>query len=154
MGKYIYDAILTLEDDGCYSVEIPALPGCFSRGDSYKDAVFMAADAMKTWIASALSHGETILDYHREYPSENTQVTSIFIEVDEGFIIDGPVVSAAQAARELKVTAGRITQMIDAGILDGYREGRRTFVSEASIKARKLDPKNAGRPKRNQALEA
>lgn len=110
MGKYIYDAVLTPEEEGGYSVDVPALPGCFTCGDDYRDAVFMAADAMKTWIA------------------------------------------AAQAARELGVSAGRVTHMIDAGILDGYRSGRRTYVTEASIAARKAAPRDAGRPRR-EALE-
>ena len=57
---------------------------------------------------------------------------SVFVEADESYIVDGPVVSAAQAARELGVSAGRVTHMIDAGILDGYRSGRRTYVTEAS----------------------
>ena len=63
------------------------------------------------------------------------------------------MVSAAQAARELGVSAGRVTHMLDAGILDGYRSGRRTYVTEASIAARKASPRDAGRPKRAEALE-
>lgn len=123
MGKYIYDAILTPEEEGGYSVDVPALPGCFTCGDDCRDAAFMAADAMKTWI-----------------------------EADKAHVVDGPVVSAAQAARELGVSAGRVTHMIDAGILDGYRSGRRTYVTEASIAARKAAPRDAGRPRR-EALE-
>ena len=34
------------------------------------------------------------------------------------------------------------------GILDGYRSGRRTYVTEASIAARKAAPRDAGRPRR------
>lgn len=154
MGKYIYDAILTPEKEGGYSVEVPALPGCFTYGDDYRDAVFMAADAMKTWIASALVDGDTLPNYRKETVPNGCEIASIFIEVDRTFIVEGPVVSAAQAARELKVSPGRVTHMIDAGILEGYRNGRRTFVTVASIKARMESPREAGRPKKTDILEA
>ena len=36
MGKFVYQAIMTPEDDGGYSVEFPDLPGCFTDGDAFK----------------------------------------------------------------------------------------------------------------------
>ena len=53
MGKYIFQAFLTPEDEGGYSVEFPDLPGCFSCGDTFHDAVAMGADAAKTYRFSA-----------------------------------------------------------------------------------------------------
>lgn len=153
MGKYIYDAVLAPEEEGGYSVDVPALPGCFTCGDDYRDAVFMAADAMKTWIAAALADGRALPPYERAEAPEGCERVSVFVEADEAYVVDGPVVSAAQAARELGVSAGRVTHMLDAGILDGYRSGRRTYVTEASIAARKASPRDAGRPKRAEALE-
>ena len=153
MGKYIYDAVLTPEEEGGYSVEVPALPGCFTCGDDYRDAVLMAADAIRTWLAAALADGRAIPPYERADEPEGCERVSVFVEADESYIVDGPVVSAAQAARELGVSAGRVTHMIDAGILDGYRSGRRTYVTEASIAARKAAPRDAGRPKRAEAIE-
>lgn len=60
MAKFIFEAILTPEEEGGYSATVPALPGCFSDGETYRETIFMIADAMKTWIASALHHGEVI----------------------------------------------------------------------------------------------
>lgn len=152
MGKYIFDAILTPEEDGGYSVAVPALPGCFTCGDDYRDAAFMAADAARTWVASALSHGKTVPDYVKTEAPDGSERLLIFFEADESYIVDGEVVSAAQAARDLGVSPGRVTHMIDAGLLDAYRSGRRTFVTKESIDRRKADRRGAGRPRR-EALE-
>ena len=51
MSKFIFQAILTPEEEGGYSVEFPDLPGCFSCGDTFNDAVAMGADAAKTYVA-------------------------------------------------------------------------------------------------------
>lgn len=153
MGKYIFDAIITPEDDGSYSVELPTLPGCFTCGDDYGDAVAMAADAARTWVASKLKHGEVVPPYRKEAAPEGSERLCVFFEVDGSYIVDGPVISAAQAARELGVSRGRVTHMIDAGLLDAYRSGRRTWVSEASVEARKENPRRAGRPRKG-ALQA
>ncbi|WP_294439459.1 type II toxin-antitoxin system HicB family antitoxin [uncultured Slackia sp.] len=153
MGTYIFDAILTPEEGSGYSVEFPTLPGCFTDGDDYHDAAYMAADAAKTWVASHLKHGEPVPEYCREEAPEGSERLCVFFEVDESYIVNGPVVSAAQAARELGVSAGRITHMIDAGLLEGYRNGRRTYVTESSIAVRKASPRGAGRP-RKEPVEA
>ena len=143
MGKFIYQAIMTREDDGGYSVEFPDLPGCFTEGDGYMEAVEMAADAARTYMASLMLHGEA---------AEGCESVHVFFETDESYIVRGEVMSAAQAARELGVSAGRVTHMIDAGLLDGYRSGRRTFVTRESVDKRKDDPRGAGRP-RKEALQ-
>lgn len=52
------------------------------------------------------------------------------------------------AARRLSVSPGRITHMLDSGILTGYRKGRRTYVTVESIAARLTDTPRSGRPKR------
>lgn len=151
MGKYIFQAILTPEEEGGYSVATPDLPGCFSYGETYQEAVFMAADAMKTYIGSLLKHGEEVPQstLNAECP-QGCLAANIFIETDASFVIDGECVSAAEAARELGVSAGRITHMIDSGLLDAYRMGRRTYVSKESISKRKAQIIKPGRPRKVQ----
>ena len=152
MEKFAYQALLTPEDDGGYSVEIPDLPGCYSQGVDIKDAVEMAADAGKTYIASLMKDGERIPGATvREVP-EGDREAWVFFETDASYIVDGPVVSAAQAARDLGGSAGRVTHMLDSGLLDGYRSGRRTYVTEASIEARKAAPVGPGRPRKAAAV--
>ena len=152
MGKFIYQAIMTREDDGGYSVEFPDLPGCFTEGDGYMEAVEMAADAARTYMASLMLHGEAAPEAKRHDAPEGCESVHVFFETDESYIVRGEVMAAAQAARELGVSAGRVTHMIDAGLLDGYRSGRRTFVTRESVDKRKDDPRGAGRP-RKEALQ-
>lgn len=148
MGKFVYQAIMSPEEDGGYSVEFPDLPGCFTDGDDYMDAVGMAADAAKTYVASLMLHGDTVPEANRHDAPEGCESVYVFFETDKSYIVRGEVVSAAQAARDLGVSAGRVTHMIDAGLLDGYRSGRRTFVTKESVNRRKSDPRGAGRPSR------
>lgn len=155
MGKCLFQALLTPEEEGGYSVEIPDLPGCFTYGDDYMDATFMAADAAKTYVASLLAHGEKVPKPSSRSYSDNCKCVYVFFETGESYIVHGPVVSAAEAARMLGVSAGRISRMLDAGLLDGYRSGRRTYVSKKSIEARKASPRPAGRPRKHtEAAEA
>lgn len=148
MESFAYQVFLTPEEGGGFSTEIPDLPGCYSQGDDIKDAVEMAADAGKTYIAALMKDGENIPGATvREVP-EGDREAWVFFETDESYIVDGPVVSAAQAARDLGLSAGRVTHMLDAGLLEGYREGRRTWVTTASVEARKAAPVAAGRPRK------
>lgn len=151
MESFAYQVFLTPEEDGGFSTEIPDLPGCYSQGDDIKDAVEMAADAGKTYIAALIKDGESIPGATvREVP-EGDREAWVFFETDESYIVDGPVVSAAQAARDLNVSPGRVTHMLESGLLDGYRSGRRTYVTEKSIKARLKSPRGAGRPRKAKA---
>ena len=123
MGKYIYQVLLTPEEDGGYSVEVPDLPGCFTYGDTYEEAALMAADAARTYVASLLKHGD-------EVPAPTVrdaggQTLMVFFEAEESYIVDGETVSAAKASRMLGVSAGRVTHMLDSGILDGFRSPSR-----------------------------
>lgn len=146
MSTYVFDAVLTPEEEGGYSVEVPALPGCLTCGDDFRDAAAMAADAARTWVASALAHGQAVPDYAAADAPEGSRAVTVVFDADPSWVVEGPVVSAAQAARDLGVSAGRVTHMLDSGLLEGYRQGRRTWVTQASIDARRAAPVRAGRP--------
>lgn len=146
MTRYHFDALLTKEEGGAYSVEFPSLLGCFTCGDDFDDAVLMAVDAAKTWVASAMRNGGEIPGY-KSFEQDGSKTVCVTFEADPSWIVGGPVVSAAEAARQLGVSPGRITHMLDKGQLSGYRSGRRTFVAKSSVDARKANPAKPGRPK-------
>lgn len=148
MESFAYQVFLTPEEGGGFSTEIPDLPGCYSQGDDIKEAVEMAADAGKTYIASLMKDGDRIPGATVRAVPEGDREAWVFFETDESYIVDGPVVSAAQAARDLNVSPGRISHMLNSGMLDGYRSGRRTYVTQKSIDARLASPRAAGRPKK------
>ena len=56
--------ILLLEDkeQGGYWVEVPALPGCYSQGDTLDEAMRNAREAIELHIAGMLADGEPIPD--------------------------------------------------------------------------------------------
>ncbi len=55
-----YRIVLVPEDDGGFSVFVPALPGCFTQGDSKEEAIEMAREAIELHIESLLSYGEVV----------------------------------------------------------------------------------------------
>lgn len=57
--------------------------------------------------------------------------------------------SATEAARTLGVSRSRITAMLNAGLLEGWREGRNTWITRDSVNARKAAPIPKGRPKKS-----
>jgi predicted RNase H-like HicB family nuclease len=61
-------------DDGGYSVEVPALPGCRTQGETLEEAIANAKEAIAAWIASAEAHGEPI-------PEETTRPQAIVVDV-------------------------------------------------------------------------
>lgn len=46
MGKYVYPAIFTPEDNGQYSIRFPDIKNCFTGADSLPDAMDMANDVL------------------------------------------------------------------------------------------------------------
>lgn len=155
MKSYIYQAVIERDEEGAWCVSVPDLPGCYTDGDTFGEAIENAADAMKTYVASLLSHGEVPPSptWRDECVAGGARTVAVFFETDAGYAIEGECVSAAEASRELGVSASRVTKMIDAGLLDAYRDGRRTYVSTESIKRRLKECPGPGRP-RKQAEKA
>ena len=47
-------------DDGSFLVEVPALPGCMSDGDTYEEAVANAQTVIGEWIETACALGRPV----------------------------------------------------------------------------------------------
>lgn len=52
--------ILTPAEEGGYIVEVPSLPGCYSQGESYDEAIENIKDAIEGFIESMKKHGEVV----------------------------------------------------------------------------------------------
>ena len=70
-----YTVILVPEEEGGYSVEVPALPGCYTQGETREEAISMAREAIELYLESCKVHNEPI-------PQE-IGVESLIIEVKE-----------------------------------------------------------------------
>ncbi len=56
-----YTAVLTPEpDEGGYSVAVPALPGCYTQGDTLEEALENTRDAIRLYLDDLEAEGEPI----------------------------------------------------------------------------------------------
>lgn len=55
-----YTVILVPEEDGGYSIEVPALPGCYTQGETRQEAIAMAKEAITLYLESRKAHGEPV----------------------------------------------------------------------------------------------
>ncbi len=66
--------IIVTPDEGAYVVDVPALPGCHSVGDSLAEAIANAQEAIDLYLAALKARGEPI-------PEETEHPQAIVIDV-------------------------------------------------------------------------
>ena len=59
---HTYKILLHKEPEGSYTVNVPALPGCVTYGDSIDNAINMAKEAIQLYIEELKARGEEIPD--------------------------------------------------------------------------------------------
>lgn len=59
-----YSIVLEPEETGGYMVLVPALPGCFSQGDTIEECREHAAEAIAVHIAGLQADGEIVPEEH------------------------------------------------------------------------------------------
>ncbi len=62
--SYLFRIVLTKEDDGRWSAEVPALPGCATQGETFEEAQNMIQDAIEGYLL-------TLRDMKENLPSES-----------------------------------------------------------------------------------
>ena len=60
MSSREYEVVLTPEEEGGYSVTVPALPGCISQGETREEALAMIQEAIELYLESLEAHGDPI----------------------------------------------------------------------------------------------
>jgi len=60
MTTYQFTVVVERDEDGVYIATCPALPGCYSQGDTYQEALENPKDAVKLHIQARQSLGEPI----------------------------------------------------------------------------------------------
>lgn len=121
-----------------------------TEGDTFTETLEMAADWLSSEINHRLLHGIEIQEASiGNQPQAGGQVVLIGVQTSLDAIAR---VSASEAAKELNVTPARVTQLLAAGKLEGFHEGRNSYVTRASLDALKASPRRAGRPKTHAAV--
>lgn len=67
-----WQAIVYQDEDGAWCAEVPALPGCFSAGDTRNEAIRNIKEAAQLWL-------EAQRDLGRRVPESDTTVEVIRI---------------------------------------------------------------------------
>ena len=55
-----FTIVLETAEDGGYVVSVPALPGCFTQGDTREEALENAREAIELYVEELRARGETI----------------------------------------------------------------------------------------------
>jgi excisionase family DNA binding protein len=147
MNRYVYEIELT-PDHGSYSVRVPDLDGCFTAGDDIKDALNMADDALKTFVAALLKFGDPLPEpTFGHVAPEGGLVIALSFETDASYIVDE--VSPSEAAEMLGVSRPRVSHMIRDGVLTAEKVAGETKISLDSVNAYLASPRHAGRPRKS-----
>jgi antitoxin HicB len=59
---YTYKIHLHKEEEGGFTVTVPALPGCVTYGENVDEAIDMAKEAIQLYLEELKERGETITD--------------------------------------------------------------------------------------------
>lgn len=57
-----YRINLRKEEEGGYTVLVPALPGCITYGETVDEAIEMAKEAIELYVEELQDHGEMVPD--------------------------------------------------------------------------------------------
>lgn len=60
MKTYTYTIHLEPAEEGGYVVSVPSLPGCYTQGETYEEALEMAREAIECYLESLVKDGEPI----------------------------------------------------------------------------------------------
>ncbi len=148
MDTYVFGAVIE-EDDSQFWAEVPDLPGCYGSGDTFMDAVKSISNGIETHLAAMLEDGIEI-PRPTKVNCDWGEVVYVSAEPDE-VELSLPSVTASQAAEILNVSKPRIYHLAKAGKLDGFKRGRTTWVTRASIDRYLGEPREAGRPRKTVA---
>ena len=66
--------IIVTPEDGAYIVDVPALPGCHTVGDTLPEAIQNAEEAIKLYVETLKERGESI-------PVETAHPQAIVVDV-------------------------------------------------------------------------
>lgn len=132
--------------DGDFYLAFPFDMDGGTQGRSIKEVSEMAADWLQTEMEHRAMHDipfpEATFGNRVKHGGERLLVA---VNADKSTVSR---MTAAEAARRLGVTRARVSQMVDANLLETFELDGRTWVTEGSVNARLAEKPKAGRPKK------
>ena len=143
--NFTYDAVIERDEDG-YSVSFPQFPEAVTFGATRAEAAKRAAEVLVMALAERIEEGEPLPPQERvaEVLSVNVDISGADIDKSKCFTIE-------EAAIELGVTSGRVSQLASTGKLQVVTFGKRRMVTIASVVERKRNPPAPNRPRKTNA---
>ncbi|MGV9012554.1 MAG: type II toxin-antitoxin system HicB family antitoxin [Flavobacteriales bacterium] len=62
MSQLTYRILMTREPEGGFTVNVPALPGCVTFGETIEHAMEMAKEAIELYVETLQADGEPVPD--------------------------------------------------------------------------------------------
>lgn len=72
--RLTYNIQIERDEDGIYVVSVPALPGCFTQGRTFDEAIGQAQDAISAFITTLTRRGKRI-------PIERLRVSPFVVSI-------------------------------------------------------------------------
>ena len=140
-GVYEFEII---RDEGGYVAAPYDFEGA-TQADTWDELMTMVADWLKVTLEDYDIHG-------RELPTPTYGNAPRYGGTNMVFAVQAgretiDRVTAGDAARLLGVTPARVSQMLSSGALEGWREGRNTYVTVDSVTQRLREGAHPGRPR-------
>ena len=86
-----YTVVLMREEEGGYSVSVPALTGCHTQGDTLGEALMMADEAIRLYL-------EVLDEDGKPRPADNPDVRVNMESADEALLYRLPIRETAPVA--------------------------------------------------------
>lgn len=130
---YLYE--VEIFKDGDFYIAVPFDFDGATEGFSKLDCLEMASDLLTTEIQDQLMHGKELAEPTVDNePQYGGKIYSLVIDTSLSSI---PRMLKAEAARELGISQGRVSQLIKAGKLETFLYQGKEYVTKASVDARK-----------------
>ena len=130
---YVYE--VEIFKDGDFYIAVPFDFDGATEGFSKLNCLEMASDLLTTEIQDQLMRGKELAEPTVDNePQYGGKIYSLVIDTSLSSI---PRMLKAEAARELGISQGRVSQLIKAGKLETFLYQGKEYVTKASVDARK-----------------
>ncbi|MCL1796956.1 MAG: type II toxin-antitoxin system HicB family antitoxin [Eggerthellaceae bacterium] len=147
---FIYEATITRNEEG-YFATVDDIGGVYADGDTFNEAIEGIVETLQLVLAEYLDTGMTLPKPSFQPSDTDSMRVAIAVEVSPEFIARSKCLTPTEAARELGLSKGRISQLLNCGKLQAIPFGNERLVTLASIHVYKKTSRKAGRPRKSEA---